>query len=173
LTLVLGLVLAFVAYTALGHPHGRHAGLLGPLASAPAVAPGTAAAAERPNGSQSPVTGGASHGTTSSGSTTSAGSSATPVIVLDNTGRPAVARGATERFEQAGWTVTDTSAFDGDILSTAVYYDPATAGAQAAAEALQVQFPVIQRVRPRFADLPRGPIVVVLTYDYSRGQTTS
>jgi LytR cell envelope-related transcriptional attenuator len=166
--LVLGLVLAFIAYTALGHPHGRHAGLLRPLASAPAVVPGTAAAAERPVGSQSPVASAAGYG-----STPGAGGPATSVIVLDNTGRPAVARGATERFEQAGWTVTDTSTFDGDILSTAAYYDPATNGAQAAAEALQVQFPVIQRVRPRFAGLPRGPIVVVLTYDYSRGQTTS
>ena len=176
--LVLGLVLAFVAYTALGHPHGRHAGLLRPLASAPAVAPGTAAAAERPIGSQSPVAGGAGHGTTSNGTTSNgstpgAGGYATPVIVLDNTGRPAVARGATERFEQAGWTVTKTGTFDGDILSTAAYYDPATDGAQAAAEALQVQFPVIQRIRPRFDGLPQGPIVVVLTYDYSRGQTTS
>jgi hypothetical protein len=181
--LALGLVLAFVAYAALGHPHGRHAGLLRPLASAPAVTPGTAAAAERPVGSQSPVSGAAGFGTTGSGttglgtighgSTPGAGGPATPVIVLDNTGRPAVARGATERFEQAGWTVTDTSTFNGDILSTAAYYDPATDGAQAAAEALQVQFPVIQRVRPRFTGLPRGPIVVVLTYDYSRGQTTS
>jgi LytR cell envelope-related transcriptional attenuator len=146
---VLGLGLAFIAYTALGHPHGRQAGLLQPLASAAPVAPGTAAAAS------------------------DTGSPATPLIVLDNTGRPAVAHGAARRFEQAGWTVADTGTFDGDILSTAAYYDPAVDGAQAAADALKAQFPVIQRVRPRFDGLPRGPIVVVLSYDYSRGQTTS
>jgi hypothetical protein len=168
LLLVLGLVLAFFAYSALGHPHGRQAGLLRPLTSAPAVAPGTAAAGERPAGlqsqagSQGQVVGAAGHGATG-----------TPVIVLDNTGRPSLARSATTLFQRAGWTVTETSTFDGDILSTAAYYDPMTTGAQAAAEALQVQFPAIQRVRPKFDGLPQGPIVVVLTYDYSQGQTTS
>jgi hypothetical protein len=169
LLLVLGLVLAFIAYAALGHPHGRQAGLLRPLTSPPAGAPGTAAAAESPAGAQRV-------GAAGYGGTPGAGSgsqSRTPLIVLDNTGRPDLARGATELFEHAGWTVTETSTFDGDILSTAVYYDPETTDAQAAAEALQVQFPVIQRVRPKFDGLPPGPVVVVLTYDYSQGQTTS
>ncbi len=78
-----------------------------------------------------------------------------------------------ERFTQGGWTVTETSTFEGDILSTAAYYDPATPGAQAAAEALQRQFPEIQRVRPKFVGLGPGPVIVVLTYDYSQGLTTS
>jgi hypothetical protein len=186
LLLVLGLVLAVIAFTALSHPHGRRAGLLAPLASAPAVVPGTAAAAQHPIASPSPVGGVTGNGVTGNGTAgngtagngmapgAGSGSPATiPVIVLDNTGRPALARGATALLEQAGWSVTDTSTFDGDILSTAAYYDPATAGAQAAAEALQVQFPEIQRVRPRFDGLPQGPIVVVLTYDYSRAKTTS
>ena len=167
LLLVVGLGLAFIAYVALGHPHGRQAGLLRPLASAPAGAPGTAAAGQRPAGQQTPAPAGYGGATDAGGPTT------TPLIVLDNTGRPALARGATQLFQRAGWTVTDTSTFDGDILSTAVYYDPATKGARAAAEALQLQFPVIQRVRPKFDGLPRGPLVVVLTYDYSQGQTTS
>ena len=171
LLLVLGLVLAFIACTALGHPHGREAGLLRPLASAPAAAPGTVAAGQRPVGSQSPVVGAAGYGVAPGAG--SGSPATTPVIVLDNTGRPALARGAAELFERAGWTVTDTGTFDGDILSTAAYYDPATAGAQAAAEALRKQFPAIQRVRPKFDGLPQGPIVIVLTYDYSRGQTTS
>jgi hypothetical protein len=165
LLLVAGLGLAFIAYIALGHPHGRQAGLLRPLASAPSGAPGTAAAGQRPAGRQNPVPAG--YGATP-------GSPAgTPLIVLDNTSRPALARTATALFQRAGWTVTETSTFDGDILSTAAYYDPAVTGAQAAAEALQLQFPVIQRVRPKFDGLPRGPVVVVLTYDYSQGQTTS
>ena len=171
LLLVVGLGLAFIAYVAVGHPHGRQAGLLRPLASAPAGTPGTAAAGERPAGHQSPVAGAAGYG-----QTPGAGSgrlTATPLTVLDNTGRPALARGAAELFQRAGWAVTEVSTFDGDILSTAAYYDPSVTGARAAAEALQVQFPVIQRVRPKFDGLPQGPVVVVLTYDYSQGQTTS
>jgi hypothetical protein len=71
------------------------------------------------------------------------------------------------RFRQGGWTVTSTGDFQGDILSTAAYYDPSVTGAQAAAEALQSQFPAIKRVKERFGGLPGGPIVVVLTNDYS------
>jgi hypothetical protein len=97
----------------------------------------------------------------------------TPLVVLDNTGRPEQARFATERFERGGWTVTDTSTFEGEILSTAAYYDPDVPGAQTAAEALQAQFPEIQRVRPKFAGLGSGPVFVILTYDYSQSQTIS
>jgi len=32
---------------------------------------------------------------------------------------------------------------------------------------LQQQFPAIKRVKERFAELPPGPIVIVLTSDYS------
>jgi hypothetical protein len=43
------------------------------------------------------------------------------------------------------------------------------AGAQASAQALRAQFPAIKRVEPKFGSLPAGPIVVVLTSDYSSG----
>ncbi len=164
--LVAGIALAFIAYTALGQPGGRQTGsLLRPLATPPALAAGPAAAGQpgtAPDGSgqsgqdQAPVQ-----------------SAGVALVVLDNTSRPELARSASDRFRQAGWTVTDTSTFDGDILSTAAYYDPSAPGAQAAAEALQAQFPEIQRVRPKFDGLGPGAVVVVLTYDYSQGQTTS
>ena len=32
-----------------------------------------------------------------------------------------------------------------------------------------MQFPTIKRVREKFAELPAGPLVVVLTPDYSAG----
>jgi hypothetical protein len=167
MSLLTGLVLAFVAYAALSHPGGRHsaASLFQPLATPPAVAGGTAnaAGAQPSQSSAAPVTGrGPANGT-----------AALPLVVLDNTGRSELARAAADQFKQAGWTVTDTSTFDGNILSTAAYYDPATPGARAAAEALQVQFSAIRRVRPKFDGLPPGPIVVVLALDYSSGQTTS
>lgn len=113
-------------------------------------------------------------GTNQSAGSAAPGSPAgTPLVVLDNTGRPDLARSASHRFTQGGWTVTETSTFEGDILSTAAYYDPGTPGARMAAEALQRQFPEIQRVRPKFVGLGSGPLIVVLTFDYSQELTTS
>ena len=63
--------------------------------------------------------------------------------------------------------MTSTGNLTNNIVSTCAYYDPATPGAQAAAQALQTQFPTIKRVVPKFAELPAGPVVVVLTSDYS------
>ncbi|MEO6501821.1 MAG: LytR C-terminal domain-containing protein [Jatrophihabitantaceae bacterium] len=165
LLLLAGISLAVIAYSALGHPGGRHAGgsLLPSLATPPMLAAGPAAAGSKATPEQ------ASHNQ-GAGPATSTG---VPLTVLDNTHRPALASLARDRFEQAGWTVTGTGAFDGDILSTAAYYDPSEPGAQAAAEALQAQFPEIQRVRPKFDGMGPGAVVVVLTYDYSQGQTTS
>jgi hypothetical protein len=185
LLLVLGLSLALLAYTALGRPGGRQAGstLLHPLATPPVGVAGTVAAGA-PRGSahngtvQSPTHDGTQpstgSGTPQPGANQSTGLVApgsptgVPLVVLDNTGRPDLTRSAGQHFTQGGWTVTGTSTFEGDILSTAAYYDPAIPGAQAAAEALQHQFPEIRRVRPKFAGLGPGPVIVVLTYDYSQ-----
>ena len=41
--------------------------------------------------------------------------------------------------------------YQNDIVSTCAYYDPNVAGAKAAAQALQQQFPTIKRVVPKFA----------------------
>ena len=41
------------------------------------------------------------------------------------------------------------------------------ARAQAAAEALMQQFPAIKRTKEKFGALPAGPVVVVLTADYT------
>jgi hypothetical protein len=196
------MMLAFVAYSALGHPGGRQAErtLLRPLPTPPSLAggaalgqgvgasqvpahPGAGSTAPAGAGSSQPATSAAQPGpgATSTGPGTgqvtglaAPGSPAsTPLVVLDNTGRPEEAGYATERFSRGGWTVTDTSTFEGDILSTAAYYDPDVPGARTAAEALQAQFPEIQRVRPKFAGLGSGPVIVILTYDYSQGRTTS
>ncbi|HST47187.1 LytR C-terminal domain-containing protein [Jatrophihabitans sp.] len=194
LLVVAGMVLAFIAYSALGHPGGQQAErtLLHPLPTPPSLAAGAAAqglgasqAAGHPGvASTAPAGAGSSASATSAApSATGTGQvtglaapgspASTPLVVLDNTGRPEEARYATERFEHGGWTVTDTSTFEGDILSTAAYYDPAIPGARTAAEALQAQFPEIQRVRPKFAGLGSGAVIVILTFDYSQGQTTS
>jgi len=188
---VAGVLLAFIAYSALGHPGGRQAGRSAlPISAAGAATQDSGSGATQAAGGTGTATA-AGAGTRQSGAATPApsptGSAAgqvtglaapgspasTPLVVLDNTGRPAEARFATERFEAGGWTVTDTSTFDGDILSTAAYYDPGVPGSRAAAEALQAQFPEIQRVRPKFDGLGSGAVIVILTYDYSQGRTTS
>lgn len=90
-----------------------------------------------------------------------------PLVVLNNTTVGGLAATAAHRFESGGWTVTSYGNYQNDILSTCAYYDPSSAGARAAARALQRQFPTIKRVEPKFAELPEGPVVVVLTPDYS------
>ena len=124
-------------------------------------------AGQAPAGSTASASASASASAGSAGGTNSAaGSGKLPLIVLNNTS-DTPAGVAADRFRQAGWTVTDISTFDGGILSTAAYYDPNVSGAEAAANELQQQFPAIHRVKPKFAGLPEGPIVVVLTNDYS------
>jgi hypothetical protein len=90
-----------------------------------------------------------------------------PLVVLNNTTVGGLAEDAAHRFEQGGWTVTSYGNYQNDILSTCAYYDPSSTGAKAAARALQRQFPTIKRIEPKFAELPDGPVVVVLTPDYS------
>ena len=87
-----------------------------------------------------------------------------PLIVLNNTAQRRAPRTSPSKSSRTGgWTVSYVSTLDNQILSTCVYYDPAYPGAKAAAERLQQQFPAIKRVEPRFAELPAGPLVVVLT----------
>jgi hypothetical protein len=90
-----------------------------------------------------------------------------PLVVLNNTTIHGLAAQAAQRFEAGGWTVTDYGNLRNDILSTCAYYEDGNAAAKAAAEALQAQYPTIKRVKPKFPELPAGPVVVVLTPDYS------
>jgi hypothetical protein len=99
-----------------------------------------------------------------------------PLIVLNDTSTPNLARQAANRFEGGGWNITSFDEnYSNVINSTVAYYDPSIAGAQRAAQALQRQYPTIKRVAPRFAPepggdpLPPGPVVVVLTDDYAPG----
>jgi LytR cell envelope-related transcriptional attenuator len=108
-----------------------------------------------------------SSSTSSASSTSSPTPGKLPLVVLNNTDTPGLADQAKARFEAAGWTVTSTDSLTNDIVSTCAYYDPEVAGAEAAARALQTEFPTIKRVVAKFAELPPGPVVVVLTSDYS------
>ncbi len=90
-----------------------------------------------------------------------------PLVVLNNTTVPGLAAQAAASFRTGGWTVTSEGNYQNSIPSTCAYFDPSVAGAQAAARALQAQFPGIKRVQPKFPGLPAGPIVVILTPGYS------
>jgi hypothetical protein len=92
-----------------------------------------------------------------------------PLVVLNNSTIQGLAEQARASFTAGGWQVTRVGNLQNDIISTCAYYDPSAPGAQQAAQALMQQFPTIRRTAPKFAELPPGPIVVVLTSDYASG----
>ncbi|MBE7187754.1 LytR C-terminal domain-containing protein [Jatrophihabitans endophyticus] len=92
-----------------------------------------------------------------------------PLVVLNNTTIQGLAAEAAQRFEQGGWKVTSYGNLDNTIISTCAYYDPTVRHAKGAAKELQREYPTIQRVEPKFEGLVSGPVVVVLTPDYSNG----
>ena len=111
-----------------------------------------------------------STGRSSGGAASHHAAGSQPLVVLNDTTIANLARDAAARFERGGWRVTSYDEnYRNSIISTCAYYDPAVNGAFAAARALQRQFPTIRRVLARFAQLPQGPVVVVLTSDYAPG----
>jgi LytR cell envelope-related transcriptional attenuator len=161
---VVGIAVLVIALFALRSPngHGTHAAVGNPSASS------TAKRALAPTSSPKPTTSSTSADRPAPRPSSSPAPAAKlPLVVLNNTTTTGLAQVARTRFEAGGWTVTSTGNLVNNILSTCAYYDPAQAGALAAAQALQAQFPAIKRVVPKFAQLPPGPIVVVLTSDYS------
>jgi hypothetical protein len=107
---------------------------------------------------------------TTTSSSAAALTGALPLKVLNDTPAPNLASEAADQFKGAGWTVTAVDeTYSNNILSTAAYYDPSVANAKAVADALQHQFPTIKRVEPKFTPLVDGPVVVILTTDYSAG----
>lgn len=161
---VVGIVVAVVAVIALQHPNGRQAksvslrtSTVTATATATTTATPTATARKSPSATTHPPT----------TATSSPASKNVPLIVLNSSTIGGLAETAKQQFVNGGWTVTYTGNLTNDILSTCAYYDPSDPANQQAALALQQQFPAIKRVKERFADLPPGPIVVVLTSDYS------
>ncbi|MDP9093560.1 MAG: LytR C-terminal domain-containing protein [Actinomycetota bacterium] len=156
---LLGVGVLVIAVIALRHP-GNRAATAGALTNhsttaAPSSHSTTSAAARRttaPRASAAPTS-----------------AAKLPLVVLNNTSTSGLAQTAAARFQAGGWTVTGTGNLSGSIVSTCAYYDPNVSGANAAASALETQFPTIKRVAPKFSGLPAGPIVVVLTSDYTSG----
>lgn len=156
---LLGVAVAVVAVVALRHPNGRQA-------KAVALQTSTVTATSTRTTTRTPPRPSTSR-TTRSGSSSSAASHPIPLVVLNDTLTQDLASTARTRFEDGGWTVTSVDNISNDILSTCAYYDPSDPANQQAALELQRQFPAIKRVKEKFPELPPGPIVVVLTSDYS------
>jgi LytR cell envelope-related transcriptional attenuator len=156
---IVGLGVAAVAIIALQRPEGRQA--LRETGQATASSSASTRTSGRPSSAQPQ--------TTPARVTPQAPAlaSAIPLIVLNNTARDGAQNTAQQEFQKAGWTVSYVGTLDNQIVSTCVYYDPAIPNALAAANRLQQQFPAIRRVVPRFAELPPGPLVVVLTSDFA------
>ncbi len=180
---LLGVAVLVIAVVALRNPQGRQAAkasatiTTSPTKSVPKTTPHTSASAHSTSPTTKPTTSTSGSTAGTSATPTSTGSSggtpdlaalrATPLIVLNNTDETGLAQDAASRFESGGWTVTSTDNLDNDILSTCAYYDPSDPNNELAAEELQREFPSIKRVKEKFDGLPAGPIVVVLTSDYS------
>ncbi|MEO6884759.1 MAG: LytR C-terminal domain-containing protein [Jatrophihabitantaceae bacterium] len=157
----LGVAVLIVAIIALRNPHtdGVHAGQ---PTTTPSSSHGSTSSHPSPTTSSSrPTT------SVSNSPSTPATDTKLPLVVLNNTTVQQLAQQAKARFEAGGWTVTSVGNLTNDIVSTCAYYDPAMPGSRAAVLTLQLQYPTIKRVEPKFAGLPAGPIVVVLTPDYS------
>lgn len=153
---VLGVAVLVVAFFALRHPHQA------------ATAAGSDTRKMTPSASKSVAP--SSSAPTSPSVSSSSGSAigSKPLIVLNQTTTPDLAAQAAQRFRSSGWHVASTQeGYQNDVITTTAYYDPSVPGAQQAAEALRKQFTTIHRVAERFAQLPPGPVVVVLTTDYS------
>jgi hypothetical protein len=166
---VLGLVVLAVAVFAIRNPRNGSHDAAPPSSStstSPAVQPTSSAPrSASPRAVQPtdvvPITAG------SSAQMTLAQAQRVPLVVLNNTTITGLADQAAQRFRLSGWRVTSVGNLVNDILSTCAYYDPADPNAEAAANMLKQEFPTIKRVRPKFPQLPAGPIVVVLTPDYA------
>lgn len=159
---MLGIAVLVVAVFALRHPSKQ-----GAVAGKPTGKPSGPVSLATSAAPTSPRTSSASRPSPSGSSSVQSAEARLPLVVLNNTTVTGLAEQVAQRFSHGGWTVTSFGNYQNDILSTCAYYDPSVPGARQAAEALQQQYPTIKRVLPKFAELPAGPIVVVITPDYS------
>jgi cytoskeletal protein RodZ len=171
---VLGIVVAVVAVIALGQPKGHQSAKaaattpVSATSSKPASStPASSSAAPSTSASSSTASKSTSASSKASASTAGTGVKATPLIVLNSTSQSGLAASAAKTFANGGWTITSSGNIVNNILSTCAYYDPSDPSNEVAAQALMSQFPAIKRVAVKFDGLPAGPVVVVLTSDYS------
>jgi hypothetical protein len=177
---VLGVAVLIIALFALREPNGHVDSPARTTGAAknttPSQQPASGARSDSQRASSSALSSASASASSSSASAPTASNSApdavkqVPLVVYNDTTTQGLAHDAAQRFENGGWTVTryeNLPAGITDIISTCAYYDPADPTAKPAAEALRRQYPTIRRVKPKFPELLSGPVVVVLTPDYS------
>ena len=167
--MLLGAAVLVIAVLALRDPKSHVTA--GPPSASTAAASASKTSVSSSSGSSKKSAGKSSAGdsSASSASVTATGVKSVPLVVLNNSETSGLAKRAANEFRDGGWTVSSTGNLSNNIVSTCAYYDPDVAGSKAAARALADQFPTIRRVKERFAELPSGPVVVVLTPGYSPG----
>lgn len=159
----LGVVVAVVAVIALGQPKGHQAA----KAVTSPVVKSSATSSAAVTGTPSTTASATKSSTTPTSSAASTDVKSIPLIVLNSTSQAGLAASAAKTFASGGWTITSSGNIVNNILSTCAYYDPSNPKNEVAARALMAQFPAIKRVAVKFTGLPTGPVVVVLTSDYS------
>ena len=107
--------------------------------------------------------GSASATTSASASTTGGPVPAIGVVVLNDSGRTGLGARVAQTLRAAGWTVAAVGNFHGAVPSTTIYYP---AGHAADAAALGAALPGPDRLRPRFGNLSKTRLTVVLTASY-------
>ncbi len=162
---ILGVVVAVIAVIALHQPKGREAAKV--ISSAVAHSSATPSPSASATSSAPSSSAPRSSTAASTAAVPATGVKSVPLVVLNSTNQTGLALAAAKVFQAGGWTVTSSGNIDNDILSTCAYYDPSDPQNLISATALMVQFPAIKRVKEKFTGLPPGPIVVVLTKDYT------
>jgi LytR cell envelope-related transcriptional attenuator len=159
LLFVVGVVAAIVAVAAMRNPHGRQVNnSVSGSVSTVTVQPGstrfsTPSSSSKPSSSSSP-------------SKSRPSKPQTAIYILNNTTRPDLGTTIAAKFRAKGWHVVGTENYSNDIISSCAYYDPGDPQNLTVARELRSEFPGIQRVAPRFPQLPTYPIVVILNPDY-------
>ncbi|MGN6331794.1 MAG: LytR C-terminal domain-containing protein [Motilibacteraceae bacterium] len=129
-------------------------------ASSSADATGSAAPTDSAAASPTPTDASATPGSTGEGTATDGVKSSAVVVVLNQTRISGLAGQVAQTLRSAGWTVSGTGNFSGNVPATTVYYPE---GMQAAAEALAADVPGPDRVRPRFGNLSKDKLTVIVT----------
>jgi hypothetical protein len=87
------------------------------------------------------------------------------VVVLNQSTRQGLAKEVAADLRAAGWRVTDTDNWRGNVPETTVYYP---SGFATAAKKLAAALNDVDRTRPRVSNMPAGVLTVILHDSYTR-----
>jgi hypothetical protein len=153
---MVGVVAGIVAVVAAHNPRGRQVNSNGSVSVTTVTAKPGSTLFSTPSSSSKPP----------SSSKSRPSKPQTAIYILNNTTQPDLGTSTAAKFRAKGWRVVGTENYSNDIISSCIYYDPSDPHNLTVAQQMQSEFPGIQRVAPRFPQLPEYPIVVILNPDY-------